>query len=829
MRFIAGTAGLVLALTACSGPRLSAPVERRALPAETEPAVVMAAPRPGTVEPDPSAIARRFGPLLSLELDVGAESVAEVVVTGERRRPTAAPPPRPPDSVDPAPSVEDSAEVLASEVKTRRRAETEREVGQVEIRFPAAEAVISGPRAELWLDVVLYNSGGRSLSPAPSWRRPEDACFISAPGPLHAPARSRKGPPGGPLRGPEGAPAPETLPSIPPGRSRRLRCRRGYWLAPAGDQLRLDVSLPRLQRGQKWFVRSWVDGGKTWRISNRWSRSVRLSAPRASLRVLGRAGWALTAAELPSTSKVPMPAEGARVLVVDRTSPRALHAARGVIESWGLQQVRRFGVLLVDVEAAWWREAGLHPASERLRGELLEDLARLRPEGTFSLAAADRALKRARGWLPSEVSWVAPSTSRWAGRRSDLTDILDQRQVTAPAEGPGAGMANVWRWPDADLRRAPPLGIFEVQRGASRKGRRFRIGARRDPRVSRSSLAGPGFRARAAAAVGLSRVPSKPRLQELEPELRAGLEDGRRRQGGLPVRLISRPAARSSRRQALERTALRSESPLLWLELARARATDGDTAGAARALSALVAAAVEGPEDAERRRLAGYALLALGLPRLAAELFAGLAADEGGARALVEYGLALEQAGRLREAAEAYEESLRAADSESSEAAARDFYARILATSTNPAARSRRAELGAPLSPLSVSLWWSRGVDLDLWVLEPDGHRAEPGAGVSPLGGRHPWNVVDGAAPEAYGGHATGRYDVLVRAASGPPYEVPAGALVVSDVGERRELTSRWIPAPEVVSSVVSAVVGGGRPEVTSILPGARSGQPPSR
>ena len=154
----------------------------------------------------------------------------------------------------------------------------------------------------------------------------------------------------------------------------------------------------------------------------------------------------------------------------------------------------------------------------------------------------------------------------------------------------------------------------------------------------------------------------------------------------------------------------------------------------------------------------------------------------------------------------------------------------MLATSDSSAATARGAELGdAALPPLRVSLWWSRGVDLDLWVLEPDGHRAEPGAGISPLGGRHPWNVVDGTGPEAYAGHAAGRYDVLVRAAAGLPYPVPAGALVVSDVGDRREITSRWIPAPEVVSSVVSAVVGPGSAEVTSTLPGSTSGRPPSR
>lgn len=824
MRFASGMAWFAVALTGCSAGRLPVPSERRAASPRHEAVVVPATSEPGAVEPDVGSLARRFGPLLPAEevdsIALG-ETVEEVAITSERARRPA--PSRRREMLPPAaPRAEKDA---TADERQAAGSRVEPDPARLETRAPWAELVVAGPRAELWLDVVWVNASLRAASPAPAWMRSGDRCWMSSPRPYHEPSRMRAGPPQDvPETGSYGVMAPvfAPLPPVPPDRARRLVCRRGFWLTPRGGELTLQVELPRPPGVRRWQTQTWTEASGAWKSQRSRGSSIALRTPNTAL------AWSADGRELAlvvealeddDEPRLELPTE--RVLVVDRSSAAALTAAQREIERWREEPPSRFAVLLVDVEAAWWRGSRLRPGTKRDLAELLEDLRQLRPEGAFSLAAALRALAAIEDGAGTSVVWVAPAASHWAGRRTELESALAGRRWMAPATGAGADLAPHWIWPDGVGRDAPRRGAFVFQKGSMTETQRSRVGLRPFRRgEGRARKAGKGFCARAAEALGLQISVSKVNLPDLDPELRRELT-GERGRRALPVRLVSRPAPRSPRRRSLESSATRGGSPLLWLELARARAIEGDTAGAARALGSLVA---DRPGENERRRLAGYGLLALGLSRLATELFAGLAHREGTARAYAEYGLALEASGRPVDAARAWEHALVAPGPESARASAAELYRRLLGAGGGPAAGARASALQSPEpAPLHITLWWSSTLfDLDLWVLEPDGHRAEPGTGVSELGSRHPWNMADGAGPEAYAAHAPGRYDVLVRAASGVPSKLPAGILVVSDLQDRRELTSRWIPRPNVVSSVVSAVVGGRRGgEVTSTLPSA--------
>jgi hypothetical protein len=446
-------------------------------------------------------------------------------------------------------------------------------------------------------------------------------------------------------------------------------------------------------------------------------------------------------------------------------------------------------------------------------------LARLAFSGPAEVEAARGLARRTGGAVVARGAWAS------AGSRA-LVDVevpgALERAVRVEHDGQGPVVwvaARVPRDEATEVRLRGPGGEVALRLPVAPRGR--------DPMVARAfaeldtQARGPreaGVRARCARfripcagmVLTLARgpAPAAPPSPRLPPALARALERTRRTMR--PVALVSRPAPASERRAVLERRARRpAPGSRLLLELARSRAREGDTLGAVRALSRLVH---RRPDDAEVARLVGYGLLALGQLRYARELLEGaLHLRPFEARSHLEAGLARELAGDAVGAARAYETVLAgpwAGDEAPARAAAADRYRRLLARVPGAAAGARRARLGPGTDRAFALHWSSPRLDLDLWVLEPDGERCEPGQ-ATPLGGRSPWDVEDARGPEMYHPPGrSGRYDALVASAEGARRGLsrgPVGALFVVDgAGPGPRLRARWIPGPGLVATLAS-------------------------
>jgi Flp pilus assembly protein CpaB len=211
-------------------------------------------------------------------------------------------------------------------------------------------------------------------------------------------------------------------------------------------------------------------------------------------------------------------------------------------------------------------------------------------------------------------------------------------------------------------------------------------------------------------------------------------------------------AARSKSKEAL----------LPFHALSRARRQAGDLLGAARALSGVVELR---PEDPEALRLAGFVLLADGLPQPAAELFGHLRATRSfEVQTYLEEALALIELGRIADAARNYELVLARTWERHAEAvdAAREHYVqwlrRLLGGTTlnateRQAVRRRIDSLGAVATKvdLQVTLQWNvDDVDIDLWVTGPEGERTWYQQSDTKSGGHLFWDDTTGYGPELF-------------------------------------------------------------------------------
>jgi tetratricopeptide (TPR) repeat protein len=234
--------------------------------------------------------------------------------------------------------------------------------------------------------------------------------------------------------------------------------------------------------------------------------------------------------------------------------------------------------------------------------------------------------------------------------------------------------------------------------------------------------------------------------------------------------------------------------------VARARAHAGDTYGALRAIASPVELR---PQDPEAMRLAGYGLLALGQFDAARELFERVRLNRPfEPQAFLEEAIAADAAGRVGDAARNYEIVLartwRRHDGEM-KIAAGWHYARLLASLRQlgkiqaqeaDLAQRRLTELGksADLSRIDFQLtthWNADSVDIDLWVIEPNGEKCFFSHRETTLGGKLFWDITDGFGPELYHARkaAPGRYDVLIHyyGQRSQRLAVPTAVMLVAD------------------------------------------------
>jgi tetratricopeptide (TPR) repeat protein len=272
---------------------------------------------------------------------------------------------------------------------------------------------------------------------------------------------------------------------------------------------------------------------------------------------------------------------------------------------------------------------------------------------------------------------------------------------------------------------------------------------------------------------------------------------------------------------------------LNYTGIARERALAGDTWGAVRALSCNVELR---PKDPEAMRLVGYSLLALGQFTSATELFERVRLSRPyEPQAFLEEAIALDAAGRVGEAARNYEIVLArswARHEAEMKFAALYHYARLLQSlSQTPALsaetlalQARVAELKKllderyssfglngttpTLAPIDYQLtthWTSDSVDIDLWVIEPNGEKCFYSHRDTTLGGKLYWDITDGFGPELYHARAAtpGKYDVVVHyfGNNSPRFAVPTAVLLTTDQNvfgapdrERREFQVSILP-----------------------------------
>ncbi|MBN2496372.1 MAG: hypothetical protein JXR96_17395 [Deltaproteobacteria bacterium] len=272
-----------------------------------------------------------------------------------------------------------------------------------------------------------------------------------------------------------------------------------------------------------------------------------------------------------------------------------------------------------------------------------------------------------------------------------------------------------------------------------------------------------------------------------------------------PQPLLDQPLAGGEQRVQAEidyRAARKADKMdvMVYDAVARARALAGDTLGAVRALSCTVELR---PADAEAARLVGYGLLALGQFEPAAELFERVRLRrpfEG--QVYLEEALALDGAGRLAEAARRYEIVLAKSwprhESEVKTVAGY-HYARLLQALLRdrglPAElgdqiRGRLKLLGTDVGSQEIDYqltthWSTDNIDIDLWVIEPDGTRCYYSHRDTALGGKLHWDITDGLGPELYHMRkaTTGEYLVLVHyyGNNSPRLAVPTSLLLVCD------------------------------------------------
>lgn len=272
-----------------------------------------------------------------------------------------------------------------------------------------------------------------------------------------------------------------------------------------------------------------------------------------------------------------------------------------------------------------------------------------------------------------------------------------------------------------------------------------------------------------------------------------------------PQPLLDRPLAGGEERVQAElryREERKTErmDVMIYDAVARVRALAGDTMGAVRALSCTVELR---PQDTEALRLVGYGLLALGQYPPAAELFERarlLRPFEG--QVYLEEALALDGCGRWADAARRYEIVLSRAwprhDNEVKTVAS-FHYARLLNAAAQSKdlpmefaanARRRLEELAALTGTGTIDYqltthWSTDGIDIDLWVIEPDGTKCYYGNRETPLGGKLWWDITDGLGPELYHMRkaSRGRYLVLVHyyGNNSPRLAVPTALLLVAD------------------------------------------------
>lgn len=331
-------------------------------------------------------------------------------------------------------------------------------------------------------------------------------------------------------------------------------------------------------------------------------------------------------------------------------------------------------------------------------------------------------------------------------------------------------------------------------------------------------------------------------LDEVPSEGRELLELLRRRSDGLapllePQPLLEAPFAGGIPRLEAEvryREARARErlDYLVYDHIARHRALAGDTAGAVRALSSAVEVK---PRDGEAMRLVGYALLALAQYDVAAELFERLRLLRPfEPEAFLEEALALDAAGRWHEAARNYEILLSRSwarhGHESSTTAAQHYgrlLSHVLATGVLPSTEARlvserlaalRGRDGASLAGARVelqltTLWSTDGIDIDLWVYEPNGEKCFYSHRDTTLGGHLFWDVTDGLGPELYQAPraAPGQYDTLVHfyGSNAPRLSAPTAMLMVVDRGSpaSRIFQMRMLPKRDAVLMMRTDVI----------------------
>lgn len=261
--------------------------------------------------------------------------------------------------------------------------------------------------------------------------------------------------------------------------------------------------------------------------------------------------------------------------------------------------------------------------------------------------------------------------------------------------------------------------------------------------------------------------------------------------GGEP-RALAEAAFRARRKKA-------PDDLLAFQRVAQARRAAGDALGAVRAVSSIVELR---PEDPESLRLAGFTLLAQGLPQAAAELFGHLRALRSfEVQVYLEEALALLEAGRLADAARNYEIALSQRFDRHDQVveAGRVHYAQALRRALGggrlgeplrAAIAARLAELepgpGSKRLDLQVTLHWSvDDIDIDLWATGPDGERCWYQHRETRSGGRLFWDETGGYGPELF--HqpralpGTYRVQVHYYGNNGEQWAVPAAVLGVLD------------------------------------------------
>jgi len=179
-------------------------------------------------------------------------------------------------------------------------------------------------------------------------------------------------------------------------------------------------------------------------------------------------------------------------------------------------------------------------------------------------------------------------------------------------------------------------------------------------------------------------------------------------------------------------------------------------------------------------RLVGYGLLSLGQFPAAAELFERvrlLRPFEG--QAFLEEAVALDASGRYGDAAQRFEIDLaRSWQRREGEVktTARFHYARMLAALAARLDEAGKAAVHKRLGELReqgempgaayqlTTFWSSDSIDIDLWVIEPNGEKTFYSHPESSLGGHLFWDVTDGLGPELYRMRdaVPGEYDVAV-------------------------------------------------------------------